>query len=233
MQTLTISHKRHRFPPDIITHSVWLYSRFNLSFREVEEMLLKRGIDTSYETIRRWVRKFGPSIARGLRRREPQSGDIWHLDEVVMRIKGTKLWLWRAVDQDGIVLDEILQHRRDKKAAKLLLGRVMKKVGRPPKRFITDKLRSYGAAKREIAPSLEHRSHKGLNNRAENSHLPFRKRERGMQGYRSPGSLQRFVSIYSAIRNCFFVPSRRRSALSVRYHRLEAFDAWNAVTQAA
>ena len=191
-------------------------------------MFLERGIDVSYETIRRWVVKFDPSIASGLRRRQLQPGDIWHFDEVVVKIKGRKFWLWRAVDQNGIVLDEILQRRRDKTAAKRLLYRLMKRHGFVPKRFVTDKLRSYGAAKREIAPGVEHRSHKGLNNRAENSHLPFRKRERAMQGYRSPGNLQRFVSIHSAIRNCFSVPARRRSALTIRYHRLEAFDAWNA-----
>jgi len=227
-----LSYKRHRFPPEIIAHAVWLYCRFNLSFREVEEMFLERGIDVSYETIRRWVAKFGPVIARGLRRRQSQPGDIWHLDEVVVTIRGRKFWLWRAVDQNGIVLDEILQSRRNTAAAKRLLTRLMKKHGRIPKRFITDKLRSYGAAKREISPGVEHRSHKGLNNRAENSHLPFRKRERAMQGYRSTGGLQRFVSIHSAIRNCFSVPARRRSALTIRYHRLEAFDAWNTVVSA-
>ena len=227
-----LNYKRHRFPPEIIAHAVWLYCRFNLSFREVEEMFLERGIDISYETIRRWVAKFGPAIASGLRRRQLQPGDIWHLDEVVVTIKGRKFWLWRAVDQNGVVLDEILQSRRNTAAAKRLLARLMKRHGRTPKRFITDKLRSYGAAKREIAPGVEHRSHKGLNDRAENSHLPFRKRERAMQGYRSPGSLQRFVSIHSAIRNCFSVPACRRSAQTIRYHRLEAFDAWNAVLSA-
>jgi len=232
MSTPSISYKRHRFPPEIIAHAVWLYCRFNLSFREVEEMLLERSIDVSYETIRRWVTKFGPAIARGLRRRQPQPGDIWHLDEVVVTIKSRKFWLWRAVDQNGVVLDEILQGRRNTAAAKRLFTRLMKKYRCAPKRFITDKLRSYGAAKREVAPGVEHRSHKGLNNRAENSHLPFRKRERAMQGYRSPGGLQRFVSIHSAIRNCFSVPARRRSALTIRYHRLEAFDAWNAVVSA-
>ena len=190
-------------------------------------MFLERGIDVSYETIRRWIVKFGPSIARGFRRRQPRPGDIWHLDEVVVKIKGRQFWLWRAVDQNGVILDEILQCRRDKKVTKRLLYRFTKKKGRTPKRFITDKLRSYGAAKREIGSGVKHRSHKGLNNRAENSHLPFRKRERAMQGYRSPGSLRRFVSIHSAIRNCFSVPACRRSALTIRYHRLEAFDAWN------
>jgi len=226
-----ISYKHHRFPPAIITHAVWLYCRFNMSFREVEELLLERGIEVSYETIRRWVVKFGPAIAQGLRCQQPQIGDIWHLDEVVVTIKDRKFWPWRAVDQNGMVLDEILQCRRNTRAAKRLLVRLMKKHNCVPKRLITDKLRSYGAAKREIAPGLEHRSHKGLNNRAENSHLPSRKRERAMQGYRSPGNLQRFVSIHSAIRNCFSVPARRRSALTIRYHRMEAFDAWRAASK--
>ncbi len=111
MSTQSISYKRHRFPPEIITHAVWLYCRFNLSLREVEEMFLERGIDASYETIRRWIVKFGPSIARGFRRRQPRPGDIWHLDEVVVKIKGRQFWLWRAVDQNGVILDEILQCR--------------------------------------------------------------------------------------------------------------------------
>ena len=231
MQTpSSISYKRHRFPPEIIAHAVWLYVRFNLSLREVEEMLLERGIDVSYETIRRWTAKFGPQIARNLRRRQVRPGDVWHLDEVVVKIAGRSFWLWRAVDQHGLVLDEILQTRRNKRAAKRLLVRLMKRTGLVPKRIVTDKLRSYGAARREIAPGLDHLLHKGLNNRAENSHLPFRKRERAMQGYRSPGALQRFVSVHSATRNNFSVPARRRNALSIRYHRMEAIDAWRSAT---
>lgn len=225
MRTTPISYKRHRFPPELIAHSVWLYVRFNLSLREVEEMLLKRGVNVSYETIRRWMVKFGPRIARNLRRRQARPGDIWHLDEVVVTISGRKFWLWRAVDHDGVVLEEILQARRDKRAARRLLRALIKRYGLP-RRIVTDKLRSYGAAKREVAPELEHRSHKGLNNRAENSHLPFRKRERCMQGFRSPGGLQRFVACQSAVRNRFLIPARRRSANATRYHRLEAFDAW-------
>lgn len=232
MNSSPISYKRHRFPPQIIAHAVWLYARFNLSLREVEEMLLQRGIDASYETVRRWVIKFGPVIARNLRQRQRRPGDVWHLDEVVVKISGRKYWLWRAVDQHGVVLDEILQPKRDKRAAKRLLRRLIKRLGYIPKRIITDKLRSYGAAKREIAPGLDHWSHKGLNNRAENSHLPFRKRERTMQNHRSPGGLQRFVATHSAARNYFSVPARRRSALTIRYHRLEAFDAWIAATRA-
>jgi putative transposase len=193
-----------------------------LSLREVEELMLERGVDVSYETIRPWTVKFGPLIAHVLRWRQPRPGDVWHLDEVVVKIAGRSYWLSRAVDQHGVVLEEILQSKRDKRAAKRLLIKLMKRWGFVPKRIITDKLRSYGAAKREVAPGLDHWSHKGLNNRAENSHLPFRKREQAMQDSRAPGGLQRFVSMQSATRDCFSVPARRRSALTIRYHRLEA-----------
>src|SRR3712207_955747 len=158
-----ISYKRHRFPPEIIAHAVWLYFRFPLSLRLVEEMLLERGILVSYETVRRWALKFGPAYARHLRRKTPSRRDVWHLDEVVVTIAGKKHWLWRAVDQDGYVLDEIVQSRRDTKAAKCLLKRLLKKQGCPPRRMVTGKLGSYAAAKRQIMPAVEHRSHKGLN----------------------------------------------------------------------
>src|ERR687894_2698764 len=207
-----VSDKRHRFPPEIIAHAVWLYFRFPLSLRLVEEMLLERGIVVSYETVRRWALKFRPVYARRLKRKTPSRHDIWHLDEVVITIAGKKQWLWRAVDQDGYVLDEIVQSRRDTKAAKRLLRRLLKKQGCPPRRLITDKLGSYAAARRQVMPDVEHRSHKGLNNRAENSHLPFRRRERAMQGFRSPRHLQRFVSVFSAVRNLFVPPRSRRSA---------------------
>ncbi len=230
MNTPTVSYKRHRFPPQIIAHAVWLYFRFPLSLRLVEEMLLERGIVVSYETIRRWAKKFGPDYARRLRRKQPSRDDIWHLDEVVITIAGGKLWLWRAVDQDGYVLDEIVQNRRNTKAAKRLLTRLLKKQGVAPKRMITDKLRSYGAARRQIMPSVEHRSHKRLNNRAENSHVPLRKRERIMQGFRSPGSLQRFVSIFSAFRNLFVPPRSQSSAFQIYLHRLNAMTEWKAMT---
>jgi putative transposase len=174
--TKPVSYKRHRFPSQIIAHAVWLYFRFPLSLRLVEEMLFERGIVVSYETIRRWGKKFGPEYARRLRRKPPRPTDIWHLDEVVISIAGKKHWLWRAVDQAGYVLDEIVQRGRDTKAAKHLLIRLMKKQGMAPKRIITDKSPSYGAAKRQVMPRVEHRAHKGLNNRAENSHVPLRKR---------------------------------------------------------
>ncbi|MBF9235377.1 IS6 family transposase [Microvirga alba] len=222
------SYKRHRFPPQIIAHAVWLYFRFPLSLRLVEEMLLKRGIVVSYETVRRWAMKFGPSHARRLRRKTPSPRDIWHLDEVVISIAGQQHWLWRAVDQDGYVLDEIVQTRRDTKAAKRLLKRLLKRQGCPPRRMITDKLGSYAAARRQIMPRIEHRSHKGLNNRAENSHLPLGKRERMMQGFRSVGGLQRFTSVFSAVRNLFVLPHSSQSALATHLHRLQAMAAWKA-----
>lgn len=226
--TQLISYKRHRFPPQIIAHAVWLYFRFPLSLRLVEEMLLERGIVVSYETIRRWGKKFGPAYARRLRRKQRSPHDVWHLDEVVISIAGKKHWLWRAVDQDGYVLDEIVQSRRDTKAAKRLLTRLMKKQGSVPKRIITDKLSSYGAARRQVMPTVEHRSHKGLNNRAENSHRPLRKRERMMQGFRSVGSLQRFTSVFSAVRNLFVPPNSHKSARATHLHRLQTMAEWKA-----
>lgn len=232
MKKPAISYKRHRFPQQIIAHAVWLYFRFPLSLRLAEELLLERGIVVSYETIRRWGLKFGPAYAKQLRRRRSSLQDVWHLDEVVISIAGRKHRLWRAVDQDGYVLDEIVQSRRDTKAAKRLLFRLLKKTGMPPRRIVTDKLRSYGAARRDIMPTVEHRSHKGLNNRAENSHLPLRKRERTMQGFRSAGGLQRFISIFSALRNLFVTPRHNRSALATHIHRIRAIAHWKAVTGA-
>ncbi|RWX10037.1 IS6 family transposase [Rhizobium hidalgonense] len=232
MTSSTISYKNHRFPPQIIARAVWLYFRFPLSLRLVEEMLLERGIVVSYETIRRWGRKFGAAYVKQLPRKKPSRKDIWHLDEVVISIGGRKHWLWRAVDQDGYVLDEIVQTRRDTKAAKRLLVRLLKKQGLSPKRIVTDKLRSYGAAKRDVMPGVEHRSHEGLNNRAENSHVPLRKRERVMQGFRSVGGLQRFNPVFSAVRNLFVAPHQRHSALATHIHRIRAMAQWKAVTAA-
>jgi putative transposase len=224
-----VSYKRHRFPPEIIGYAIWLYFRFPLSLRLVEEMLFERGILVSYETVRRWALKFGQEFARRLKRKRPSRGDIWHLDEVVVSIAGKTHWLWRAVDQEGYVLDEILQTRRDSEAAARLLRRLLKKQGVAPKRIVTDKLGSYAAARKKIMPAVEHRSHKRLNNRAENSHLPFRRRERAMQGFRSPGGLQRFVGVFSAVRNHFVPPRSRRSALSIHLHRLRAIAEWKLV----
>ena len=228
-----VSYKRHRFPPEIIAHAVWLYFRFPLSLRLVEEMLLERGIVVSYETVRRWAVKFGRVYARRLRRKTPSRRDIWHLDEVVVTISGQKHWLWRAVDQDGFVLDEIVQNRRNTAEAKRLLKRLLSRPGCPPRRMITHKLGSYAAAQRQVMPEVEHRSHKGLNNRAENSHLPFRRRERAMQGFRSPRYLQRFVSVFSAVRNLFVPPRSSRVPPATRLHRLYAMAEWKVMANIA
>src|SRR5690348_8475899 len=163
------SYAGYRFPAEVISHAVWLSFRFPLSLRMVEEMLAARSIDVSHETVRQWTRKFGQGFANQIRRRLPSPGDKWHLDEVCLMIRGTKHWLWRAVDQDGFVLDVLVQSRRDKKAAKRLLRKLLKKQCRAPRVLITDKLASYSAAKSEVMPSVGHRRHKGLNNRAENS----------------------------------------------------------------
>src|SRR5919206_2556792 len=171
----------HRFPAEVISHAVWLYFRFPLGLRMVEEMLAARGIVVSHETVRRWALRLGREFANRIRRRLPRAGDKWHLDEVAVKIAGVKHWLWRAVDQDGFVLDVLVQSRRDKAAAERLLRKLLRKQMRPPRVMVTDKLPSYGAAKKDLLPRLEHRQHKGLNNRAENSHQPTRRRERQMK----------------------------------------------------
>jgi len=180
----TISFKRHRFPPEIIRHSVWLYARFTLSFRDVEEMLAERGVDVSYETIRRWFLKFGSAIAANLRRARPRPSDHWHLDEMVIVIRRKRYWLWRAVDHEGEVLDFLVQSRRNAKAAKKLMKKLLKKHGFAPSRIVTDKPRSYPAAFRALGLTAEHVHSHRANNRAENSHQPIRRRERKMQRFK-------------------------------------------------
>jgi len=193
----------YRYPPEIICYAVWLYFRYPLSLRMVEELLAARGIEISYETVRQWGLKFGEVFARRIRQRAPQRGDKWHLDEVVITIAGRKHWLWRSVDQQGFVLDVLVQSRRNTRAARRLLRKLLKKQGRAPRVMITDKLRSYGAAKRNIMPGVEHRQPKGLNNRAENSHQPTRRRERIIKGFKSPRVAQRFLSTHDQISNVF------------------------------
>src|SRR6266516_1534625 len=187
-------HKGFRFPPEIISHCVWLYFRFSLSYRDVEELMAQRGIILTYETVHQWCLKFGQTYANELRHRRPRCGDKWHLDEVVLTIRGQKHYLWRAVDQDGNVLDILVQSRRNKHAAKRFFRKLLKGLTYVPRVIITDKLASYGAAKREILPGVEHRQHNRLNNRAENSHQPTRLRERKMRRFKSAGHAQRFLS---------------------------------------
>src|SRR3954466_1666327 len=223
----------HRFPAEIISHAVWLYFRFPLSLRMVEEMLAARGIIVSHESVRQWALKFGQEFANQIRRRLPAAGDKWHLDEVAVKIAGKKHWLWRAVDQDGRVLDILVQSRRDKRAAKRLLRKLLKKQRRPPRVLITDKLASYGAAKKEIAPGIEHRKHKGLNNRAENSHQPTRRRERQMKRFKSAGQAQRFLAAHDQINNLFHLRRNHVSADQHRADRTQAFQTWAEVTGVA
>ncbi|MCX5505726.1 IS6 family transposase (plasmid) [Streptomyces sp. NBC_00053] len=232
MDSASPSYKGHRYPVEIIAHCVWLYFRFPLSFREVEELMLERGVLVSHETVRRWCTKFGQVYANGLRRRRVQPGDKWHLDEVFVKINGELKHLWRAVDADGNVLDILVQGRRDKAAARRFFRKLLKKTWSVPRVIVTDKLRSYGAAHREIMPSVEHRAHKGLNNRAENSHQPTRQRERVMKGFRSVGGAQRFLAAFSGI-SPHFRP-RRHLMTATEYHTemTTRFAIWDEITGA-
>ncbi len=221
-----ISFKRHRFPPVIIQHAVWLYARFTLSFRDVEELLAERGIDVSNETIRRWFLKFGRLIAGNLRRSRPRPSPRWHLDEMVIKIGDRKYWLWRAVDDEGEVLDILVQRRRCARSARRLLRKLLKRQGFAPKRITTDKLKSYPAAIRQEGLSAVHDQGLRANNRAENSHLPVRRRERKQQRFKSPGSAQRFLSIHAAIQNAFYVQRHLLSRGIFKTFRAETFVVW-------
>ena len=228
-----ISYAGYRFPPVIIHPAVWLYARFTLSFRDVEDLLAERGIMVSYETVRRWVRYFGPTIAADLRRRRPKPHSTWHLDEVFIRIDGRLFYLWRAVDAEGEVLDVVVQSKRDKRAALKLLRKLLKKMAFVPDKLVTDDLRSYGAAARELGLSRRHERGRWRNNRAENSHQPTRRRERKMQGFKSAGSAQRFLSVHAATYNTFNVQRHLISAKTHRSFRASAMQTWREVTAAA
>ena len=228
----TISFARHQFPPAIIRHTVWLYLRFTLSYRDVEDLLAERGLDVSYESVRRWVLKFGPLFARELRRRRHRPTSRWHLDEMAVLIGGKQFWLWRAVDDEGEVLDLLVQRRRDKKAAVKLMRKLLKKQGFAPDVLVTDKLRSYGASKAALGLSARHEQGLRKNNRVENSHQPVRRRERKMQRFKSPGSAQRFLSNHAAVHNTFNVQRHLTSRATLRVLRGEALQTWRAATAA-
>src|SRR3954465_5352214 len=198
-----ISYARHQFPAEIIRHAVWLYLRFPLSYRDVEELLAERGIETSYETVRRWVMKFGPAFARNLRQLRPRPSNTWHLDEMVVSIQGRRMYLWRAVDSEGEVLDRLVQPKRDTKAALRLMRKLLKKQGFAPDEFVTDKLGSYGAARRELHLSCRHEQGLRKNNRAENPHQAVRRRERKQHRFKSPGSAQCFLAVHAPVHNTF------------------------------
>ena len=227
------NYRGYRFPPDIIRHAVWLYFRFGVSFRDVEDLLAERGVTVTHEAIRQWCLTFGLDYARRLRRRRGRMGDSWHLDEVFVKIRGQLHYLWRAVDEDGDVIDILVQSRRNRRAAERFFRKLLKGQGREPRRLITDKLRSYGAAHRIAMPSVVHSTRQYENNRAEVSHQPTRQRERQMRRFKSAAHLQRFASVHGIVQNLFRVG---RHLLKSAHHRLlrsRAFAEWDAVTCAS
>ena len=223
----------HRYPAEIISYAVWLYFRFPLSLRMVEEMLAARGISVTHETIRQWGLKFGREFANRIRRRAPLRGDKWHLDEVVISFARKKHWLWRAVDQDGFVLDILVQSRRDKEAAKRLFRKLLKKAGSSPscaRHRQAEELRRGQAGDHARG---RHRQHKGLNNRAENSHQPTRRRERIMKRFKSPRQVQCFLSAHDQVANIFLRRRDHNTAANLRSDRTQAFATWADVTGVA
>ena len=226
-------YKDYRYPIEVIGHAVWLYHRFALSLRDVEELMLARGVVVSYETIRSWCAKFGPDYAAQLRRRRPRPGDKWHFDEVFVKINGTTHYLWRAVDQHGNVLDILVQSRRNAVAAKRFSAKLLKGLRYVPRMIVTDKLASYQVAHRELLPSVTHRRSKYLNNRAENSHQPTRVRERVMKRFASPGQAQRFLFAFSHIREHFRPRRHLISAPQWRTEMTNRFAVWNQIITAA
>ena len=228
-----IDYDGYRFPPAIIQQAVWLYFRFTLSFRDVEDLLAERGITVSYETVRRWVNHFGPMIAADLRKRRSKPYTTWHLDEVYLKISGRMVYLWRAVDAEGEVLDVLVQSKRNKHAALKLMRKLLKKYAFVPDQLITDDLRSYAAAAHDLGISARHEHGRWKNNRVENSHQPTRPRERKMQRFKSSGSAQRLLSTHAAVFNTFNVQRHLTSASTHRTFRAAAMSTWRkAVTVA-
>ncbi len=224
-----LSFKRHRFKSDVIKRAVWLYCRFNLSLRDVEEILAERGVDVSYEAIRDWCRKFGLQIARNLRRRRPAPSLRWHLDEMVSSIGGRHMYVWRAVDAEGEVLGSAVERRRDASTAESFLRKLSRDQPVVPEVIVTDGLGSYKADLDRLGLGDRHRPGRlRENNRAENSHLPIRKRERQMVGFKSAASAQRFLTVHAAVYNTFYAQRHLISRTTLRAFRAQAHAAWNA-----
>jgi putative transposase len=214
---------------EIISHCVWLYHRFPLSLRDVEQMMAHRGVSVSYDTIHQWCRKCGQTYATGLRRHQARPGDKWHLDEVFIKIKGKTHYLWRAVDQDGAVLDILVTSHRDARSATRFFRKLLRGSRSVPRVLITDKLASYGVTHRRLIPRVEHRRSKYLNNRAENSHQPTRQRERAMKRFSSPAGAQWFLSAFSGI-SPHFRPRRHRLRADIyRREMTSRFATWNEI----
>ncbi len=226
MKTPASLYKRHRFSPEIIQYAVWLYHRFNLSHQDIEDLLAERGITVSRESIRLWCNKFGPQFAKRLKRRHQGYGDTFFIDEVFVKIQGKQQYLWRAVDQDGEVVDVFLQSRRDGKAARKFFKRLLTNHRGEPRRIVTDKLTSYGVAHRELVPDAIHDMSQYANNRAELSHQPTRVRERGMRRFKSMHQAQRFLSVHAAVYNLFNLGRHLVSAEHYRNLRRDAFTYW-------
>ncbi len=228
----TSIYSRHRFDPDIIRRAVWMNFRFNLSFRDVEELMIERGVDVSYETIRRWVDKFGSTYARRIKSRSESPSPVWHLDEVYTKINGKMVYLWRAVDDEGTVLDVVVQHRRNTKAAVRLLRKLLRNQGIKPKRIVTDRLGSYGAALKLLGLKGLHDVGGRKNNRAECSHVPIRRRERKAQKFRSVHKAQKLLSAHGQIYNLFNYRRHLISRNTLRKFRHQANLEWNSMTAA-
>jgi putative transposase len=223
------TYKRHRFPRDIISYAVWLYYRFNLSHRDVEDLLAQRGITVSRESIRLWCIKFGAIYTRRLKRKHRGYGDIFYIDEVFVKISGKQHYLWRAVDQDGEVVDVFLQAKRDGAAARCFFKRLLRSHGGEPRKIVTDKLRSYGVAHRGLIPETVHSTQQYVNNRAEQSHEATRERERGMRRFKSVKQAQRFLTVHAAVSNLFNLGRHLVRAEHYRSLRTGAFAEWGRV----
>jgi putative transposase len=220
-------YRRHRFPPEIIQYAVWLYYRFNLSHRDIEDLLARRGVLVTHESIRLWCNKFGPQYASRLRRRHRAYGDTLFIDEVFVRIQGRQRYLWRAVDQDGEVADVLQQERRDSTSARRFFRHLLAHLGGEPRTIVTDKLGSYAVARRELLPHAAHDTRRYANNRAELSHQPTRGRERGMRRFKSVRQAQRFVRVHAAVSNLFNLGRHLVAAVHYRTLRQGAFASWD------
>lgn len=224
------SYRGYRFPVEVISYCVWLYFRFCLSFRDVQEMMLERDIEVSHEAIRLWTLKFGAAYACRLRRRVGRHGDTWYLDEVFCKVNGELVYLWRAVDQDGETLDVLVQKRRNAKAAKRFFRKLLKGLRYSPRVIVTDKLSSYATAHQEVMPEVKHRSGRRLNNRAENSHQPTRERERRMRRFKSMRHAQRFLSTHAQVSNHFRPGRHLMQAGNYRTLMTARFASWSEIT---
>jgi putative transposase len=226
-----VSYARHRYCSEIIGFAVVCYFRFNMSYRDVEDLLAMRGILVTYETVRNWRHKFGDAYAGIIRKRRRGRGtDVWHMDEFFIKINGKMHYLWRAVDSEGTILDILVQSRRNRRAAYKFFRKILKRQGYTPSVLVTDKYAVYRLVKRKYLSQAEHVTKRWANNRAENSHQPTRERERKMRKFKSPGQAQRFLSAHAAIYDLFH-PGRNLSSAPV-YHELRrrAITQWAEIT---